>query len=256
MTTESFIRTRDREKRRGFTLIELLVVIATIGILAALLIPALVGAKERARRVSCKSSIRQFALAVHMYGDENDQQLPTGASNKGTNDDHLPVLSTVTSNAIVEYGGSERVANCPSFADYFINKQAQRPFEEQEYGFVVGYNYHGGHANTPWPPISGTNTWVSPQRLTDDPGLVLVSDMNDWSPGYGQTFAPHGANGPSLIGADYSNADAGGASSAAIGAAGGNLGLLDGSVSWKSVNQMRIYRGSQMWGDNGCWAMW
>jgi prepilin-type N-terminal cleavage/methylation domain-containing protein len=244
-----------QRRRSAFTLIELLVVIAIIAILAALLIPALAGAKERARRASCKSSMRQFIMAVQMYGDDNEQQLPTGASNKGPEDDHLPVLSTVTSNAIVQYSGSDRMASCPSFADYFIDKQPLRSFDEQEYGFVVGYNYHGGHTNTPWPAISGTNQWISPQRLTDDPGLVLVSDMNDWSPGYQQTFAPHGGSGPVLNG-DYSNPDAGGKTSAEIGAAGGNLGLLDGSVSWKAVNQMRIYRGSQMWGDGGCWAMW
>src|SRR5882762_7260249 len=71
---------------RAFTLIELLVVIAIISILAALLLPALVGAKERARRVGCKSSLRQFSLAVHMYGDDNEQKVPTGASNKGPDD--------------------------------------------------------------------------------------------------------------------------------------------------------------------------
>ena len=256
MRTESLSLNRSFRSGRAFTLIELLVVIAIIAILAALLMPALAGAKERARRASCMSSMRQFALAVHMYADDNEQQLPPGASNKSAEDDHLPVLCTVTSNAIVQYGGSDRMANCPNFAEYFINKQAERPFEEKEYGFVVGYNYHGGHTNTPWPAISGTNTWISPQRLTDEPTLVLVSDMNDWSPGYGQTFAPHGRSGPILNGADYSNTEAAGATSAAIGAAGGNIGLLDGSISWKPVKQMRIYRGSQMWGDNGCWAMW
>jgi hypothetical protein len=85
---------------------------------------------------------------------------------------------------------------------------------------------------------------------------VLVSDMNDWSPGYGQTFAPHGKTGPILSAGDFSNPGAAGATSADVGAAGGNLGLLDGSVSWKPINQMLIYRGSQQWGDGGCWAMW
>lgn len=240
----------------AFTLIELLVVIVIIAILAALLLPALAGAKERARRVGCQSSMRQFSLAVHLYGDDNDQNVPTGASNKSPDDDHLPVLSTATSNAIVQYAGDERIAHCPSFGDYFIQAQAGRPYEEREYGYVVGYNYHGGHTNTPWPALVGTNRWISPQRLTDNPSLVLVSDMNDWSPGYGHTYAPHGKTGPLLGGFDASNPQANGASSAAIGAAGGNLGLLDGSVSWKNVNDMNTYRGSQMWGDSGCWAMW
>jgi len=248
--------TRSRFAQAAFTLIELLVVIAIIAILAALLLPALVGARERARRTSCKNSMRQFIMAVHMYGDDNQQTVPTGASNMGADDDHLPVLSTATSNAIVRYSGHPRIANCPSVADYFINHQNQRPFEEQQYGWVIGYNYHGGHKNTPWPFLVASNTWVSPQRSTDSPRLVLISEMNDWSPGYGQTFAPHGKNGTILTSGDYSNPDASGASSADIGAAGGNIGLLDGAVSWKNTRQMQIYRGSQQWGNFGCWAMW
>src|SRR3954452_16281570 len=91
----------------GFTLIELLVVIAIIAILAALLLPSLVTAKERARRVNCKNSQRQFLLAIHMYGDDNVQRVPSGAPNapNPADDDHLPVLSDATSNAIVHYLG-------------------------------------------------------------------------------------------------------------------------------------------------------
>ncbi len=245
--------------RRSFTLIELLVVIAIIGILAALLLPVLVGAKERTRRVSCKNGQRQFLLAVHMYGDDNEQRLPSGAPNpvKPPDDDHLPVISLATSNALIRYLASQRMVHCPSFGDYFVRQQAQRPFEEREYGYVIGYNYHGGHTNTPWPALPTSDArWISPQKLTESSSLVLVSDMNDWSPGYGQTFAPHGKNGPLLEGLDASNPNASGSSAAAIGAAGGNLGLLDGSVSWKNIKQMQVYRGSQQWGDFGCWAMW
>ncbi len=230
---------------------------AIITILAGLLLPTLAGAKERGRRANCQNSLRQFILAVHMYGDDNRQQVPTGASNVSETDDHLPVLCNTTSNAIVQYTSSHRLMHCPSFADYFIQHQSERPAEEQAYGYVIGYNYHGGHINTPWPPLVGSNVWNSPQRLTDPPSWVLASDMNDWSPGYGQSFAPHGRNGPILVGGDdFSNAGANGASSAAIGSAGGNVGLLDGSVSWKRVQQMSTYRGSQMWDTSGCWAMW
>ena len=248
-----------RNRPAAFTLIELLVVIAIIAILAAMLLPALVGAKEKSKRANCKSSLRQFSLALHMYGDDNGQRLPSGAPNrpKPADDDHLPVISNLTSNAIVQYTATAQMLHCPSFGDWFIKQQAQRPFEEREYGYVIGYNYHGGHTNTPWPALPGqAATWISPQRLTDAAGLVLLSDMNDWSPLYQQTFAPHGKNGLILEGIEPSNAGRAGASSAAIGAAGGNVGLLDGSVSWRNIRTMDIYRGSQLWDNDGCWAMW
>jgi len=244
----------------------LLVVIAIIAILAALLLPALVGAKEKSKRASCKNSLRQFSLALHMYGDDNRQILPSGAPNKPMkpNDDHLPVISDATSNSIVQYLATQRLMSCPSFGDWFIKQQAERPFEARQYGYVIGYNYHGGHTNTPWAPLPGhTARWTSPQRLTDIstnalvPTLVLLSDMNDWSPLYRQTYAPHAKSGSVLRVADpEDNSGPGGSSSAEIGATGGNIGLLDGSVQWRSIRQMDTYRGSQQWDNDGCWAMW
>src|SRR5437764_12757459 len=84
---------------RAFPLIELLVVIAIIAILAALLLPALASAKERARRTACKNQIRQFILAAHLYGADYTEKLPPGLSELGSGiDEHIPIISTSTRN--------------------------------------------------------------------------------------------------------------------------------------------------------------
>jgi prepilin-type N-terminal cleavage/methylation domain-containing protein len=76
---------RGRNLRRGFTLVELLVVIAIIGVLVALLLPAVQAAREAARRSSCSNNLKQIGIAIHNFHDVRNEMPPASLTDSGGN---------------------------------------------------------------------------------------------------------------------------------------------------------------------------
>ncbi|MCH7726216.1 MAG: DUF1559 domain-containing protein [Planctomycetes bacterium] len=170
-------------RRRGFTLVELLVVIAIIGILIALLLPAVQAAREAARRADCTNNLKQIALGIQMHHDTFKRFPPGVASNR------RPTFGTHRGG---QWGASWMVYILPYIEQSAIfNSRGFSPMNQQ-YNRVDIRRAIGDLANPKYPqistyrcpssPLTRTRSFSSPQSMIPD-----YMAMSGTRRGYGGT---------------------------------------------------------------------
>jgi prepilin-type N-terminal cleavage/methylation domain-containing protein/prepilin-type processing-associated H-X9-DG protein len=113
--------------RRGFTLIEMLVVIAILVVLAAILLPVLIGAREVARQTHCASNLQQIGRALESYVDDHDGCYPPGQVQPRARDDEKDEGVGDWEDAIQPYVKNDPLYRCPddpSPAEFFEKSYA------------------------------------------------------------------------------------------------------------------------------------
>jgi prepilin-type N-terminal cleavage/methylation domain-containing protein/prepilin-type processing-associated H-X9-DG protein len=247
-------------KRRAFTLIELLVVIAIVAVLMAILMPALQRVREQARQKTCAARVRQQVLSLHMYAQDNDTKMPVLPDSMAGG--WLQNLSVTAVNHMLSSGMTQKMFCCPSNETHkkyamicWMHHLTENPAEFDRYWngsrfinydagdrvvagyfFIIDTEKRAREPITRYASDNGDKRWIYSARASHPSDRELVTDLT-----MGQR------QGGTRYGYNFGMITMGGLVRQGVydrtshvktydEPRGGNVGFLDGHVSWRTWN--------------------